>query len=219
MALDGWMFIGFILILGVLAYIHRHKLATQKIVGNLIYITLYRSKVGINAMKSIARKLETPIKLATPVIIGFGFLGMALVSIEIVVSLYNLIMNPTTSAGVALVLPIKAKGVFFVPFIYWIISIFVVVVVHEGAHGILAAANKIRIKSSGLAALSILVPIVPAAFVEPDEKALRKSPSRSQLGVLAAGPMANIILAILLFGVITGITNPWQTQLTRRTGC
>ena len=81
-----------------------------------------------------------------------------------------LFTKPAASSGVGLVLPFKAKGVFYVPFFYWIISIFVIAVVHEFSHGLIARANNIKVKSSGFAFLALLVPIIPAAFVEPDEK-------------------------------------------------
>ena len=143
---------------------------------------------------------------------------MAVVSVEIVISLYYLIANPATSAGIALVLPIKAKGILFVPFLYWIISIFVVVLVHEGAHGVIALAHNIRVKSSGLAALGIVLPIVPAAFVEPDEKALQKKDSRAQLGVFAAGPFANIATALILLVLAVSFLSPVVSGFYEKTG-
>ncbi len=51
-------------------------------------------------------------------------------------------------------------------------------------------------------ARNIFVPIIPAAFVEPDEKVLKKRPAREQLGVYAAGSFSNIITAFLCLLVI-----------------
>lgn len=206
--IDTWLFVGLVVALAILAYLHRHRLHVQPIIGRFVYITLYRSKVGIGAMKTIAKRFERFLNWATPWIIGLGFFGMAIVTIEIALGIYTMIVNPAAGSGVALVLPLKAKGVFYVPFVYWIISIFAVVLVHEGGHGIMAIVHKVRIKASGLAALAIVVPVVPAAFVEPDEKELQKMPARAQLGVFAAGPMANIFLAILVMGLFVGVTNP-----------
>ena len=53
--------------------------------------------------------------------------------------------------------------------------------------------------TSGFAFLAVLLPIIPAAFVEPDEKQLNKSPIYQQLSVFAAGPFSNILLAIIIF--------------------
>lgn len=218
MDVDGWLFAGFVVCLALLAFLHRKRLVVQRILGPFLYIVMYRSKVGVGLMKRIAIRFERPLVFLTPFIIFVGFLGMVIVSVEIVFGLYHLLINPASTAGVALVLPIKAKGIFFVPFLYWIISIFVVVLVHEGAHGVLAAANKIRIKSSGLAALGIGIPIVPAAFVEPDENVLKQMPARAQLGVFAAGPFANIALAFMILAVSLLVFNPIVEGFYEKTG-
>jgi membrane-associated protease RseP (regulator of RpoE activity) len=57
------------------------------------------------------------------------------------------------------------------------------------------------VKSSGFAFLCLLLPVIPAAFVEPDEKVVQKRPYRQQLGVFAAGPISNMVFALLMFGV------------------
>lgn len=87
--------------------------------------------------------------------------------------------------------PILLPGVIAAPFWYWIIAIAMLVVFHEGMHGIMAAREKLRIKSMGWG----LLLIIPLAFVEPDEKELRKRPAWQQLRVFAAGSFGNFILA------------------------
>src|SRR3989344_169747 len=72
----------------------------------------------------------------------------------------------------SLVLPFKAKGTFYLPVFFWVLSIFVFSVVHEFCHGLLARRHGIPVKSSGFAFLAVLIPILPAAFVEPEEKHL-----------------------------------------------
>lgn len=82
-------------------------------------------------------------------------------------------------------------GFFAVPFWYWIISIAVLVIVHEGMHGVMAAREKVRIKSLGWGLLAV----IPLAFVEPDEKQLKKQKSWKQLRVFSAGSFANYVVA------------------------
>jgi len=113
-------------------------------------------------------------------------------------NLIQVITAPSITGGVALVLPIEAKGIFYVPLVYWLLSIAIVVVVHEGGHGIIALVNKIPIKKTGLAVLGVIVPLIPAAFVEINEKVLQKKSVQKQLAVFAAGPLFNIVLAALL---------------------
>ena len=196
----------FLLILGILLYRNRSKLDTKQVIPYFLYFSMYRTKLGLSLMdkwSSKHRKFTVWIGYFGIVI---GFVGMALISFSLIQNLFMLFAKPEASSGVGLVLPFKAKGVFYVPFFYWIISIFVIAVVHEFSHGLIARANNIKVKSSGFAFLALLVPIIPAAFVEPDEKTLKKRPYKEQLSVFAAGPLANIVLAFLLIGAMFAIT-------------
>jgi len=149
-------------------------------------------------MDSIAGKFKNILKYISYLGIIIGFLGMILISYGLIDNVYKIITKPEALPGVGLVLPFEVKGVFYVPFFYWIISIFVIAVVHEFSHGIIARYYNMRIKSSGLAFLGIVIPVVPAAFVEPDEDELKKRPVKEQLGVFAAGPFSNIALAFII---------------------
>jgi len=84
---------------------------------------------------------------------------MVLISFELVRQLITALIQPSGAAAVALVLPFDSglKGTIAVPFFYWIISIFIIAVVHEFSHGIVARAHNIKIKSSGFAFLSIII--------------------------------------------------------------
>jgi membrane-associated protease RseP (regulator of RpoE activity) len=103
------------------------------------------------------------------------------------------------AGGLAFVLPsptvnvVSAPGVIGVPFWYWIITIGLLILVHEGNHGIMSAREKVRIKSLGWGAFLIL----PLAFVEPDEKQLARQGAWKQLRVFAAGSFANFVLAFV----------------------
>ncbi|MEK6983408.1 MAG: site-2 protease family protein [Nanoarchaeota archaeon] len=62
---------------------------------------------------------------------------------------------------------------------------------------------------------NFLVPVIPAAFVEPDEKELRKRPFREQLSVFSAGPLSNIVagfafilISLFIFTLLNGIFEP-----------
>jgi membrane-associated protease RseP (regulator of RpoE activity) len=145
------------------------------------------------------------VKLFGDVSIIAGFLVMLLTSAELIWGTIKVFLGEGIP-GIQPVLPIEAKGVFFVPFIYWILSIFLLALVHEFAHGIVARAYDIPVKSSGFAFLCLLLPIVPAAFVEPDEKVVQKRPHRQQLGVFAAGSIANLLFALVIFGLFTFIS-------------
>src|SRR3989338_5431196 len=121
---------------------------------------------------------------------------MILISYGLINNIYVIFTKPEATPGVGLVLPFKAKGVFFVPFFYWMISLFVIAIVHEFSHGLIARANNLKVKSSGFAFVGLIVPIIPAAFVEPDEKELRKRLHREQLNVFSSGPLSNVALGL-----------------------
>lgn len=81
----------------------------------------------------------------------------------------------------------------YIPFIYGLIALATVLVVHEFSHGIQSVGEKIPIKSIGL----LLFAIIPGAFVEPDEDELKKAKKSSRLRVYSAGSVANITLALI----------------------
>jgi membrane-associated protease RseP (regulator of RpoE activity) len=85
-----------------------------------------------------------------------------------------------------------------IPFWSWIIIIFCILVPHEFFHGIMARAEKINLKSVGL----LLLAIFPGAFVEPNEKQVKKSKLMTKLRIFAAGSFANFIVSFLIFFLI-----------------
>jgi membrane-associated protease RseP (regulator of RpoE activity) len=209
-----------IFIVGMLLFlvIKRKKIALQKILFPLLYFAMYRTKVGLKFMDKFAKKFSKPLKYISYFAILIGFLGMLLITYALVQNVYNLLTKPEAVPGAALVLPFEVKGAFYVPFFYWIASIFVIAVVHEFSHGILARKYGMKIKSSGFAFLGILLPVVPAAFVEPDEKQLQKAPKVQQLGVFAAGPFSNILLAFIILGLTGLIAAPLANTIFQEDG-
>ena len=185
----------------------RKKLNVQKVLFPLIYVIMYRTKWGLKTMDKIAHRVPY-----LGYIIGAGvvicFLGMAFICVEIIRASIKLILSPESAVSVQPVLPFEAKGVFFVPFVYWILSIFIIATVHEFSHGIAARYFGMKLKSSGFAFLCLVLPIIPAAFVEPDEKQLSKAKLGKKLGVFAAGPFSNIITAGVILLIVLFIFNP-----------
>ena len=208
----------FIILLSYFLYVKRKKLVVQKIAGPFLYFVLYKTKKGLKFMDRTAKKFSTTIKYLGYAGIIIGFLGMALICYELTKSFFNTLLNPDSMPGVGIVLPIEAKGVFYVPFFYWIISIFIIAVVHEFSHGIMARRYKMKVKSSGFAFLGILLPIIPAAFVEPDEKKMKKCPKVQQLSVFAAGPFSNILLGFFFLLIMALVAGPVVDSIIDYTG-
>lgn len=198
----------FLAILTIFVFLKRKALDTKQIIPYFLYFSMYKTKFGLSLMDSMAKRHKRLVLYAGYTGILVGFLGMLFISYGLISNIYVLFTKPEATPGVGIVLPFKAKGIFFVPFFYWIISIFVIAVVHEFAHGLLARSHNLKVKSSGFAFLGIIIPIIPAAFVEPDEKELRKRPHKQQLSVFAAGPFSNIITALLFMAIASFVLAP-----------
>ncbi|OPX75126.1 MAG: zinc metallopeptidase RseP [Methanosaeta sp. PtaB.Bin018] len=104
----------------------------------------------------------------------------------------------------------------YIPFVWGWIALFVTMVVHEFAHGILSRVEGVRVKSMGIVTI-LVAPI--AAFVEPDEEELfgtkEKPPAVSKgarIRILSAGVISNFIVAAvamaLFFGPVIGSITP-----------
>lgn len=81
-----------------------------------------------------------------------------------------------------------------IPVVYGIIALVVAIVIHEFAHGVLARAQNLKVKTLGM--LYLIVPI--GAFVEPDEEEMMQTTRKKRMRVYAAGPMSNIVTALIL---------------------
>jgi membrane-associated protease RseP (regulator of RpoE activity) len=92
------------------------------------------------------------------------------------------------------------------PIVYGWIAIVVAIVIHEGAHGIIARNNGFRVKSSGLL-FFLIIPI--GAFVDVDEEQLKTARARPSVKVMAAGVGGNVILGVacLLQGIFEFLTH------------
>ncbi len=94
--------------------------------------------------------------------------------------------------------------------LYAVLSLAVLLAVHETAHGVVARAERIRVKSLGL----LLLGIVPVgAFTEPDEDQLNRTRREKRMRVYAAGSMANFVTAAVFFLVLAASASVVQGYL------
>ncbi len=188
----------FIIILAIFVYRDRDKFTRD---GVFLLRKTQKGKSGLIALGERHPMLWKHIG-NLGVIIGF------VVSILMIITLVKITLESLsrpTPGAIGLLLPSlsatpsSGPGLILVPFWYWIIIIALLAFVHEGLHGVMAAREKVRLKSLGWGLLAV----IPLAFVEPDEKVLRKKQHIQQLRVFAAGSLANFALAgvamLLLF--------------------
>ena len=160
---------------------------------------LYKTTWGIKRMRSWAKKYPKTFLWISYLCYGIGVIGI-FASLFLLIWSLQIVFQMDLSAGGGLVLPLKTESglegavpVFYIPFWYWLIALFVLAVVHEFAHGVIAKRFNIPVKSSGFAFLGIVLPLIPAAFVEPDEKKMDKAKKWHQIAVLGAGDPLQIL--------------------------
>ncbi|MBL7054893.1 site-2 protease family protein [Candidatus Woesearchaeota archaeon] len=160
------------------------------------FVALYRTQIGINFMNYMAGKGKGFFKFLGYAGIFVGYAGMIFTLILIFILTYNLVLDVPGSSGASPVipgLPIAGTGLIF-PLITGWIALFIIMCVHEFAHGVIAVVHNIRVKSSGIAFFG---PIL-GAFVEPDEKRLTKQKGSIQNSVFAAGSFSNLLLVVVI---------------------
>lgn len=191
--------IAFYIAVVLLIYFNRKKFEFQ---GKVVAI--YKTKIGLKFMQKIADKFPRTVKFLGVVGIYVGFLGMFFMLYMVFWGLYQLIFQPSAPPLFSPVLPgISIPGSpVTLPLVEGLIALFVVVVIHEFTHGVLSKAHKIKVKSSGF----VMFGPLPGAFVEPDEKKLKRAKAKVQLSIFAGGPFSNVVLAAVVFVLLIGAT-------------
>jgi len=188
----------FFAVAGIFLYINRKNLKFEK------PLLLYRTKVGLKVIDYISKKFEKQLKILSYAIIAAGYILMIFMVYLLVQIIYIYFKFPAVVRAVKIppfmplvpyITEIFNVHEIFPPFYftYWIIAVAIIAVFHESAHGIFARLNKIRVKSTGFGFLGPFL----AAFVEPDEKQIKKKSRFAQLSVLSAGSFANIVMALI----------------------
>lgn len=168
-------------------------------------LALYRTKLGIRLMDKLARRFPKSLEYLGYVGVVVGFLGMIFTFVMLIKSALDLILIEGAVPGFAPVLPgVTIPGLPTLSFWHWLIGIFILAVVHEFAHGVLARVHNLDVENSGF---GFLGPIM-LAFVEPNEKKIVKAKKRVQLSVYAAGPFSNFLFAALFLLVSLFVMAP-----------
>mgnify|MGYP006270275847 CR=1 FL=1 len=200
--MNNLTFFIFVLVL-TLFLIWKRKNLTLQGYFPFLYMLMYKTKLGLGKMKKWSDKHPRVFLYLAYLSTFIGLVGAVFIIIFLIWQLWFILVNNISTGG-GLVLPIQTDSgldgaipIFYVPFWYWLIALFILAIVHEFAHGVIAERFKIKIKSSGFAFLGLLAPILPAAFVEPDEKQMSKKPRWQQIAVLGAGSTSNLLFGFL----------------------
>ena len=165
------------------------------------YSLVYKNqKVQIVLTKILGRTQKlTRLFSNTSVIAGFIMMGFAFW--YLISNLSNFFVKPESFAAMTVLIP--GVTIQSGPNIaYFLLAVPIVLVIHEGAHGIVATLEKIKIKTGGFAVFIALF----AGFVEPDEEEFAKSSKISKLRVIGAGATSNVLFSFIIAGLL--IFNP-----------
>ncbi|HKU32985.1 MAG TPA: site-2 protease family protein [Candidatus Nitrosotalea sp.] len=129
------------------------------------------------------------------VVLGFIMMGAAFW--YLISNLSNFFVKPDSFAEMTVLIPgvtIQSST----NIAYFLLAVPIVLVMHEGAHGIVATLEKIKIKTGGFAVFIALF----AGFVEPDEEEFARAKKISRLRVIGAGATSNVIFSFVIAGLL-----------------
>ncbi|MBN2142072.1 site-2 protease family protein [Candidatus Woesearchaeota archaeon] len=180
------------------------------------FIALYRMKFGLGWIEKVGRRHSELIKILGYCGIGVGYAGMAFIVFMLGKGLWDMAFVPNAPPVVSPVLPgVPIPGSpIFVPFWYGIIALFIVVVIHEFSHGVVARAHDVKVMNTGIVFFG---PIV-GAFVEPDEKQVDKQPDHVKYSIFAAGPFSNVLTAALVLLIAALVMSPLTDAVAKPVG-
>ena len=165
------------------------------------YSLTYKNTQVQSALSKMLTRTKRGIRVFADVSVIAGFLMMGFAFWFLLSNISNFFVEPTEFAELTVLIPgvtlTSASAI-----LYFLLSIPIVLVMHEGAHGIVATLEKIKIKTGGFAIFIALF----AGFVEPDEEEFDKAKKISKLRVIGAGATSNVIFAFALGAIL--LTNP-----------
>ena len=165
------------------------------------YSLVYKNKQVQSVLTKILGRTRRGIRVFADVSVISGFLMMGFAFWFLLDNVSKFFVAPSDFSQLTVLIP----GVTLTSpsaIAYFLLSIPIVLIVHEGAHGIVAALEKIKIKTGGFAIFIAMF----AGFVEPDEEEFNKAKKISKLRVIGAGATANVIFAFALGAIM--LTNP-----------
>lgn len=165
------------------------------------YSLTYKNYGVQAALTKVLNRTRRGIRVFADISVVAGFLMMGFAFWFLLNNVSNYFEEPTKFSELTILIP----GVTLTSsasITYFLLSIPIVLVIHEGAHGIVATLEKIKIKTGGFAIFIALF----AGFVEPDEEEFNKAKKISKLRVIGAGATSNVIFSFALGAIL--LTNP-----------
>lgn len=165
------------------------------------YSLVYKNAGVQNVLVRILGRTRRGIRVFADVSVVAGFLMMGFAFWFLMDNVAKYFIEPQSFAELTVLIPgVTLTSLHSIA--YFLLSLPIVLVMHEGAHGIVAALERIRIKTGGFAIFIALF----AGFVEPDEDEFNRARKISKLRVIGAGATSNVLFAAALGAIL--LTNP-----------
>ena len=165
------------------------------------YSLVYKYQGLQSVLTRMLSRTKRGVRVFADVSVIAGFLMMGFAFWFLLSNITKFFVEPTEFAELTVLIPgvtlTSAPAI-----MYFLLSIPIVLVMHEGAHGIVATLEKIKIKTGGFAIFIAMF----AGFVEPDEEEFNNAKKISKLRVIGAGATSNVTFSFAL-GLIL-LTNP-----------
>ena len=165
------------------------------------YSLTYKNYKVQSVLTKLLGRTKRGIRVFADVSVVAGFLMMGFAFWFLLDNISKYFVEPSEFAELTVLIP----GVTLTSsasITYFFLSIPIVLIIHEGAHGIVATLEKIKIKTGGFAIFIALF----AGFVEPDEEEFNNAKKISKLRVIGAGATSNVIFSFALGAIL--LTNP-----------
>lgn len=167
-----------------------------------VYSLVYKNQQVQSVLTKILGRTKRGIRVFADVSVIAGFLMMGFAFWFLISNISKFFVAPADFAELTVLIPgitlTSSESI-----AYFLLSIPIVLVIHEGAHGIVATLEKIKIKTGGFAVFIAMF----AGFVEPDEDEFNNAKKISKLRVIGAGATSNVIFAFALGAIL--LTNPF----------
>ncbi|MDE1867793.1 MAG: site-2 protease family protein, partial [Thaumarchaeota archaeon] len=161
------------------------------------YSLTYKNKDVQLLLTRLLGRTERATRIFSNASVILGFIMMGAGFWYLISNLSNFFVKPESFAEMTVLIPgvtIQSSS----NIAYFLLSVPIVLVMHEGAHGIVATLEKIKIKTGGFAVFIALF----AGFVEPDEEEFAKAKRISRLRVIGAGATSNVIFSFVIAGLL-----------------
>lgn len=167
------------------------------------FLIMWKTTKFNNLIDRLGTRYKSLWKVLGTVGVAMSVGALIYISYILVQNLYFLLFNPESGSPVTPLIPGVTLSLSFNTLFFFGLSIAIIIILHELAHGVMARAEGLAVKGTGL----LLLAIIPGAFVELDEESLKKARRSSQTRVYAAGSATNIVLALFVLGVMVNASS------------